>query len=340
MNVIFLSYAAMIPFFIFSIFFAFKPLKEWKSGMLSLYLLSFDEITTVAVVYSFFASGEHYLFGILQILFLISSNYFSGASNKLFGEEYENLRKWDKRMAYLGFGANYFKIKSWRETATKKAGIYTKLSQKHKIWAVMFEIFPSLALQIYASLVDANTELSVTLNASIILSCINITFTVWWYMVEITHITKSSESNRTAQELVELQLMKKHPVFSDSDILSSPESKTYISNHMTESIEYHRPSQADIDEEVVELPPGWRVAYTPDNKQYDQNQITKETQWKKPTWDKQGPTAPSMNAPKPMINKQSLDMESERVQSIRCEPINAIVLFHNKCHTICMILQS
>ena len=48
----------------------------------------------------------------MQIVFLISSNYFSGSSNELLGSEYKNLSKWDKITAYLGFGANYFKIKS------------------------------------------------------------------------------------------------------------------------------------------------------------------------------------------------------------------------------------
>ena len=98
-NVIFLSYAVMIPFLMFSIFFAVKALREWKIGMLSLYLVSFDEITTFAVIYSFFASNNHYFYGVLQILFLISSNWFSGSSNNLFGEEYKNLTKCDKFMA-------------------------------------------------------------------------------------------------------------------------------------------------------------------------------------------------------------------------------------------------
>ena len=87
------------------------------------------------------------------------------------------------------------------ETDPSGGTIYTKSSIKHKMWTVMFEVFPSLALQIYATLVETNAQISVTFTASIIFSCINVCFTVWWYMVAITN---QSETDKL-RTLVQLQ---------------------------------------------------------------------------------------------------------------------------------------
>ena len=131
---------------------------------------------------------------------MYSSNWFSGNSNKLLGAAYQNLGTWDICMAYMGFGAIYFKIKSWSEVDDHGGDIYTKLSVKHKIWTVMFEVFPSLGLQIYASVVEPNTELSMALTASIIFSCLNASFTVWMYMVDLQKVGEINDANPTQSD--------------------------------------------------------------------------------------------------------------------------------------------
>ena len=70
-NMVYIGYALMIPLLIFSIFFKHTHLKEHKVGMLMLYLLSFDEITTIAVIFNFFASDNHWIYGILQLVFVL-----------------------------------------------------------------------------------------------------------------------------------------------------------------------------------------------------------------------------------------------------------------------------
>ena len=122
-----------------------------------------------------------YLQYIFQLRFTISAYIFSARSNKLFGKQYEDLNKMDKFMSFIGFSANYFKIRGWSESDTDD-GIYTKLAYKHKIWSVMFETFPSMGLQIYATLDSTGLTISMTLISSIIFSCLNVAFSVWRYI--------------------------------------------------------------------------------------------------------------------------------------------------------------
>ena len=314
-NVVFLGYAFMTPFLIFSLFLAFEPLKEWKTGVLLLYLGSLDEVTTIAVIYSFFASEIYWIYGILQLVFLISSNYFSGTSNKLFGEEYENLTICDKCMAFLGFGAQYFKIKSWSEVGDNAADhIYERLEMKHQIWTVMFETFPSLGLQIYASLVEPNTELSVALTASIMFSCLRVTVTVYNYMLDVAqqssdtevksmdretdtgsiadiHATNTVRYNQRGSKdmymhAIELEAAKEsgQGAREKDEIVYTTESPTYPSMNAPKPI----PSPMIINnspqlQHGQKLPYGWRIVYTPDGTPYYWNDMTGATQWENPS---------------------------------------------------------
>ena len=95
----------------------------------------------------------------------------------------------DRMIAFVGFGTLYFKVKSWSEVNQShigsEGGIYTKLAIKHKIWVIMFETFPSLVLQIYASFVQRDSQLSLTLISSITFSLLHVILGVWQYVARI-----------------------------------------------------------------------------------------------------------------------------------------------------------
>ena len=201
-NVVYLMYSFVMPLLMITIFMASEELNQWKSDLVSLYLLSFDEIITLVVIYHYITDTNDYFFAAFLISFTIFSNVFGTISNKWFGEQYQNLSNMDKIIGFLGLGANYFKIKSWRQLNQDEDGIYTKLAMKHKIWGVMFETFPSLALRIYASLVtdSSETDKSLSLRASILFSCVNVMFSVWQYIVKITK--EQAKHEQVAIELV------------------------------------------------------------------------------------------------------------------------------------------
>jgi len=75
--------------------------------------------------------------------------------------------------------------------------LYRTLYYKHKIYELMFESFPSVTLQIYASLVN---DYSLTIVVSIVICSTCIGFNAWMYLVNVTRITTQSS---TAKEVVQ-----------------------------------------------------------------------------------------------------------------------------------------
>ena len=172
-NVVYITYSFIIPIYIILIFFAIKELRNWKFSLISMYLVSFDVITNFVVIY-YFLQNDDYFFASLQILFTFLAHIFGSFSNNLFGAEYNNLSKCDKILSFTGLGRPYFKIKSWIEVSENSSKIYTKLANKHRIWGIMFESFPSITLHLYASLIAK--QFSFELITSIIVSIISISY--------------------------------------------------------------------------------------------------------------------------------------------------------------------
>eukprot|EP01084_Bolivina_argentea_P187756 323351_1 len=200
LNVIYIVHSFGVPMYIILIFFTIKELKQWKFDLISIYLVSFDVLTNIIVIYYFITDTHDYMFAALQILFTILGHIFGSFSNSLFGEEYNNLSKTDKILSFAGFGRPWFSVKSWIEIYDEK--IYTKLATKQRIWGLMFESFPTVTLHLYAVLIAKHFSFS--LISSIVVSCIAITYNVWMYVVRLTH-----QNQNNVKEVIELILPTK-----------------------------------------------------------------------------------------------------------------------------------
>ena len=104
-----------------------------------------------------------------------------GAISDVFGEHSENLSVVDKVMASMGFGRIWFTVNWWNERLTQDGiGKYKVLRQKHKIWDLLYEAFPTVTLQIYAAM---TTDVAPTaLVASITISAVCVSFSTILYL--------------------------------------------------------------------------------------------------------------------------------------------------------------
>eukprot|EP01084_Bolivina_argentea_P314598 544911_1 len=191
-NVQFVIYSLFVPVYIVLIFFTFKELKQWKMDIISTYLVSFDVISDILVIYKF-VQNKHYQFAALQISF-IAIGQIIGSFSDNFSNLSIRLTKTDKLMAILGFARPWFLINSWKEGKHETATVYTVLFNKHRIWEIIYESFPSIALQIYA-LFSTNADPFILL-ISMSISVVSLSFGVWMYFVKITkHIQRKQQKD-------------------------------------------------------------------------------------------------------------------------------------------------
>ena len=80
--------------------------------------------------------------------------------------------------------------------------MYTKLAQKHEIWAIMYESFPSITLALYASLMA--DSFSFSLISSIMFSCVTIAVNVWRYLFNVSVENKKSNPPQNVEVTIEL----------------------------------------------------------------------------------------------------------------------------------------
>eukprot|EP01083_Nonionella_stella_P301135 1031525_1 len=185
-----------IPLYIIIIFATIEELKKWKLSIISMYLVSFDIVTDIIVIYYFIVETHDYIFAILQISFILTGQVFGAFSDNLSAISDIKLTTTDKVASLFGFSGPWFLIKSWSEVNGET--MYLQLSKKHKIWELMFEGFPSVALQIYALLVI--DESSGAIIPSIVISSLKIAFTVWMYLVKLAHHENDDESDHDTNE--------------------------------------------------------------------------------------------------------------------------------------------
>ena len=204
MKLPFMIYSLTFPIYIILIFFTVKQISQFKVDVIGILLVAFDEITDIVVIIYFFNTND-YLYAIIQIFCIVSGNIFAAVSNQLFGDEYKELTKADKIFSFFGFGRPWFIIKSWVEKNNDDNNdvMYTNLSKKHEIFAIMYESFPSIVLTIYAQLV-AET-FSSSLIFSIAVSSLNISFSTWKYIISV--ITLQMEYKQGAE--MELAIIQK-----------------------------------------------------------------------------------------------------------------------------------
>eukprot|EP01083_Nonionella_stella_P013533 38104_1 len=178
-NIQFIVHALCIPIYITIIFYSFKELKSWKTDIISMYLVMFDIATDCFVIYQFIIASD-YIFAVLLIAFILLGQIFGTFATDFVGQtKAQYLTKGDKILTFIGLSGSWFIIKSWSYPK------YIKLARRHKVWAIMFENMPSVALQLYALLTTNVSSTSLTLSISLIVSVCTITFSAWFYLVKL-----------------------------------------------------------------------------------------------------------------------------------------------------------
>lgn len=137
LNVIYLSHTFLIPVYIILMFAAIKELKNWKIGILSMYLVSFDVVTDIVVIYYFIESTD-YLFAVMSIIFIIVGQIFGSFSHHLFNDGIV-LTRTDKILSFTGLGRPWFLINSWSEKNEVKT--YKTLYYKVCVVSIVFVVY-------------------------------------------------------------------------------------------------------------------------------------------------------------------------------------------------------
>jgi len=176
-NINYIVHALLIPFYVSRIFSTVDELKKLSKGIISMYLIAFDVVTDIIVIYYFIQSGDYY-FAVFQILCIFIGKLFGAFSHSIFNDGVI-LTRMDKILSFFGLGRSWFLINSWR--ANDKENMYMILYRKSEIWEIMFELFPGIALQIYALLTLEIHSLS--LIVSIFFSVLTINHNVWSFLI-------------------------------------------------------------------------------------------------------------------------------------------------------------
>eukprot|EP01084_Bolivina_argentea_P132456 233748_1 len=197
-HLIFVLYSIFTPILMVLLFLSLKELKEWKFGLISMYLSLFD-IATDIVVISQFIQNKDYQFVALLCLFIFSGQIMGSFADN-FSHLNDKLTKTDKIISLIGFSRIWFLINSWSEQNEDRK--YLKLYNKHKIWEIMFESFPTITFETYALILNVRDPFSeinlFALYFSIFFSLISVTYNVWQYFVTLTH------QNRQIQNIQQL----------------------------------------------------------------------------------------------------------------------------------------
>eukprot|EP01083_Nonionella_stella_P268886 909269_1 len=195
LNIQYIVLSILIPIYVIIIFWMFKELKNWKAGLASMYLISFDLISDVFVIYQFLENHD-YQFAAFQITFMIVGQMFGAFSGICFDHGYQ-LDPLDRILNFFGLSDMWFLIKTWTETELENK--YKTLYQKHKIWEIMYQSIPSLALQVYALFVTETSPF--VLVSSTALSMITATFDISSYLAGV--IAEKDKTDKTNQVVMD-----------------------------------------------------------------------------------------------------------------------------------------
>ena len=170
-------------------------LNRFWINVVSIYLVVFDVVTDIVLIYNWIKLGN-YTWASLQILFILSGQLVGtfGCYN-IDNDKQDKLERnlLDKLMSLIGFGRAWFIISSWSDRSSNEN--YRKLYKKHKIYELMYESFPSVTLQLYATFVS--DQISVSIIQCILATFVSMSWNVWIYLVGITRslIYKNKEAN-------------------------------------------------------------------------------------------------------------------------------------------------
>ena len=200
-NVQYIAHSFLIPIYIFLLFKSVPRLRGLATSLIGLFLVAVDVYSDLVVVYVFFEETE-YIFAILQVSFIITGQVV-GATSDVFGEHSENLSVIDKVTAFFGFGRIWFTVNWWNEVMTQDGmGKYKVLRQKHKIWDLLYEAFPTVTLQVFAAM---TSDVALTaLVASITISAVSVSFSTIRYLRDLLAVQQ--QDNDTDQRAPALRI--------------------------------------------------------------------------------------------------------------------------------------
>ena len=194
-NVQYIVHSFFIPIYIFLLFRTVPQLRPLSTSLIGLYLVALDVYSDLVVVY-FFIDETEYVFAVLQLLFVITGQVV-GAVSDVFARDFEQLSVVDKVIASLGFGRIWFTVNWWEEKLCQdESGMYGVLRQKHKIWDLLYEAFPTVALQIYASMTTNVPPQALV--ASIFISAVSISFSTMLYLGALLKVQEQENPRETS----------------------------------------------------------------------------------------------------------------------------------------------
>ena len=194
-NVQYISHSFLIPIYIFLLFRSVPQLRGLATSLIGLYLVAIDVWSDLVVVY-FFIEETEYIFAALQLAFVITGQVV-GAASDVFARDFGQLSVVDKIMASVGFGRIWFTVNWWEEKLNQDDnGMYGVLRQKHKIWDLLYEAFPTVALQIYAAMTTNVPPQALV--ASIFISAVSISFSTVLYLGALLKVQKQGEDPVTS----------------------------------------------------------------------------------------------------------------------------------------------
>ena len=229
-NVQYIVHSFFIPIYIFFLFRSIKQLRPLSMSLIGAFLVAFDVFTDLVVAF-YFIEERMPIFAALQMLFIITGQVV-GAIVDVFGDEMDEVTRTDKVMALLGFGRIWFTVNWWKERMTQDGtGRYKVLRQKHKIWDLLYDSFPTVALQVYAA--RTSNVPATALVFSIVLSAVSVSFSTILYLATLLAVGKASDAQEAehveAQQENVLRSVSLTPerMPSNESMIDSPKPPTY-----------------------------------------------------------------------------------------------------------------
>ena len=224
-NVQYIVHSFFIPIYIFLLFRSIEQLRPLSMSLVGAFLVAFDVFTDLVVTF-YFIEERMPIFAALQMLFIITGQVV-GAIVDVFADERDEVTRTDKVMALLGFGRIWFTVHWWKERMTQDGtGRYKVLRQKHKIWDLLYDSFPTVALQVYAA--RTTNVPAAALVFSIVTSAVSVSLSTSLYLATLLAVGTISNEQRTEQKIPEQEdslrpmSFSREKVPSDITMIDSP----------------------------------------------------------------------------------------------------------------------
>eukprot|EP01084_Bolivina_argentea_P127882 226114_1 len=170
----------LVPIWVTVIFIQFKELRIFSMDIVTLYLITLDVITDIYLIWHWYIVTHDWVWATLQVSILIFAQIIASSKEPGVMQTIQTIKLTtiDKIMPVIGFGRQWYIIKSWSDKSSEDE--YYELSERVKIWELMLESFPSVTLQIYVALVSKTFDSSLV--QSILASFFSMTWSIWVFL--------------------------------------------------------------------------------------------------------------------------------------------------------------